>query len=143
MGVPTAIDELAAEHNGSADDLPEGVAAELDAIEAELAALEAREDVWTPADVAVAGAVLTLALDGSLRVEQGFVRPEDEPKPEPTTPTADGNGQDGADADGSGSTGGGSDSGDTPAGGMGTGGAWPLPVRGNTARTNEMPVWYA
>ena len=46
-------DELAAEHNGSADDLPENVAAELDSIEAELAALEAREDVWTPADVAV------------------------------------------------------------------------------------------
>jgi len=132
-------DELAAEHNGSADDLPGEVAVELDAIEAELAALEAREDVWTPADVAVAGAVLTLALDGSLRVERGFVRPEDEPKPEPVVPAADGDGQDGAESDGTGSTGEGSDSGDAPAGGDGdstsTDSAWPLPVRGGATIT--------
>ena len=123
-------DELAAEHNGSGDDLPEEVAAELDAIEAELAVLEAREDVWTPADVAVAGAVLTLAGDGSLRVERGFVRPEDEPKPEPASPAADGDGQDGADADGTGGTDEGSDSGDAPA--DGTGNVWSLPVQGTT-----------
>ncbi len=130
-------DELAAEHNGSADDLPEEVAAELDAIEAELAALEAREDVWTPADVAVAGAVLTLVLDGSLRVERGFVRPEDEPKPEPASPAADADGQDGTEADGTGSTGEGSDSGDTPAGGTDADGAWPLPVRGGAGAVAE------
>jgi len=41
-------DELAAKHNGSADDLPEDVAAELDRIEAELAALEARKQAWRP-----------------------------------------------------------------------------------------------
>ena len=133
-------DELAAEHNGSADDLPDEVAAELDRIEAELAALEAREDVWTPADVAVAGAVLTLAGDGSLRVERGFVRPEDEPSAAPITPAADGDGQDGAEAGGTSRTGEGSDSGDAPAGGdggstTGTGGAWPLPVRGGAGVT--------
>ncbi len=134
-------DELAAEHNGSAGDLPEEVAAELDAIEAELATLEAREDVWTPADVAVAGAVLTLALDGGLRVERGFVRPEDEPKPEPATPTSDADGQDGTEADGTGDTGEGSDSGDASAGGTGsstsTGDAWPLPVRGGAGAVAE------
>ena len=130
-------DELAEQHNGSADDLPEEVAAELDAIEAELAALEAREDVWTPGDVAVAGALLTLALDGSLRVERGFVRPEDEPKPEPAMPAADGDGQNGAEADGTGSTGKRSDSGDTPAGGTDAGGAWPLPVRGGAGAVAE------
>ncbi len=101
----------------------------------------AREDVWTPADVAVAGAVLTLALDGSLRVERGLVRPEDEPKPEPATPTADADGQDGAAAGGTGNTGEGSDSGDAPAGGTGsstsTGGAWPLPVRGGAGAVAE------
>jgi len=140
-------DELAAEHNGSADDLPEEVAAELDRIEAELAALEAREDVWTPGDVAVAGAVLTLALDGSLRVERGFVRPEDEPKPEPAMPAADEDGQDGTEADGTGDTGKGSDPGDAPAGSTGsstgTGGAWPLPVRsgaGVTEREDKAPA---
>ncbi len=131
-------DELAAEHNGSAGDLPDEVAAELDRIEAELAALEAREDVWTPGDVSVAGAVLTLAGDGSLRVERGFVRPEDEPGPEPANPTADGDGQDGAEADGTGER---SDSGDASAGGEGTststGGAWPLPVRGGAGAVSK------
>jgi len=126
-------DELAAEYNGSADDLPEEVAAELDAIEAGLAALEAREDVWQPGDVSVAGAVLTLAADGGLRVERGFVRPEDEPRPEPATPGADGDGQDGAEADGTGEK---SDSGDAPAGG-GAGSTWPLPVRGGAAIVAE------
>ena len=37
-------DEIAEQHNGSGDDLPEDVAAELDRIEAELAELEAREE---------------------------------------------------------------------------------------------------
>ncbi len=111
-----------------------GVAAELDRIEAELAALEAREDVWQPGDVSVAGAVLTLAADGGLRVERGFVRPEDEPRPEPATPGADGDGQDGAEADGTGEK---SDSGDAPAGGTDAGGAWPLPVRGGAAIVAE------
>jgi ParB family chromosome partitioning protein len=36
-------DEIAEQHNGSGDDLPEDVAAELDRIKAELAELEARE----------------------------------------------------------------------------------------------------
>ena len=71
-------DDLAAEH-GSSDDLPEAVAAELDRIEAELDALDARERAFRPEDVAVAGAVVTLASDGTLRVERGYVRPEDEP----------------------------------------------------------------
>lgn len=73
-------DDLAAEH-GSSDDLPEAVAAELERIEAELDALDARERAFRQEDVAVAGAVVTLASDGTLRVERGCVRPEDEPKP--------------------------------------------------------------
>ena len=68
-------DELAEAHNRSADDLPEEVAAELDHIEAELAALDARTEVFRPEDVASAGVVVALAVDGSLRVERGFVRP--------------------------------------------------------------------
>ena len=117
------------------------LAAELDQIEAELAALEAREEVWTSADVAVAGAVLTLALDGSLWVERGFVRLEDEPKPEPANPAADG--EDGMEGGGTSSTGEGSDSGGTPAGGTDAGGSWLLPVRdgaGVTEPENKAPV---
>ncbi|NOG74233.1 ParB/RepB/Spo0J family partition protein [Roseicella sp. DB1501] len=74
-------DDLAAEH-GSSDDLPEAVAAELDRIEAELDALDARGRAFRPEDMAVAGTVVTLASDGTLRVERGYVRPEDEPKPD-------------------------------------------------------------
>lgn len=89
--------------------------------------------------MAAAGAVLILAGDGSLRVERGFVRPKDEPKPEPITPAADEDGQDGAAADGTSSTGERSDSGDAPAGGDGsgisTGGVWSLPVRGGATVT--------
>lgn len=75
-------EELATEH-GSDDELPEEVAGELDAIAAELAALDARERRYRPEDVALAGAVVTLAGDGTVRVERGYVRPEDEPAPEP------------------------------------------------------------
>ena len=49
-------DEIAEEHNGSGDDLPEDVAAELDRIEAELAGLKAKEEAWQPEDVSIGGA---------------------------------------------------------------------------------------
>jgi ParB family chromosome partitioning protein len=82
-------DEIAEQHNGSGDDLPEGVAAELDRIEAELAELEAREEAWRPEDIAIGGVILTIAVDGSLRIERGFVRVEEELKPEPVTSAHD------------------------------------------------------
>ena len=88
-------DALAEEHNRSADDLPEEVAAELDRIEAELAALDAQQEAFRPEDMARAGVVVTLAVDGSLRVERGYVRPEDEAQPEPATPDVDGGEADG------------------------------------------------
>jgi len=72
-------DELAEQHNGTGEDLPDDVAAELDRIEAELASLEAKEEAWQPEDVAIAGVALTLAADGGLRAERGYVRAEDEP----------------------------------------------------------------
>ena len=105
-------DELAEEHNGSGDDLPDGVATELDRIEAELAELEAREEAWRPADVARAGAVITLAVDGSLRIERGYVRPEDEAQPEPVTLD-----ENGTEAEGTGETGTDKDASEAPIGG--------------------------
>ena len=92
-------DEIAEEHNGSSDDLPEDVAAELDHIEAELAELEAKEEAWQPADVAIGGVILTIAVDGSLRIDRGYVRAEDEPKPEPVTSGHDDEARDGAEAE--------------------------------------------
>jgi ParB family chromosome partitioning protein len=55
-------DDLAEEHNRSADDLPQDVAAELDRIDAELAALGDKQDVFRPEDVARAGVVVTLGV---------------------------------------------------------------------------------
>ena len=91
-------DKVLTEH-GSDDELPEEVAAELDGIEAELFALDARERRYRPEDVGIAGAVVTLAGDGTVRVERGYVRPEDEPRPEPVAVAEDG-AEDGGDADG-------------------------------------------
>ena len=59
------------------------MAAELERLEAELAALEAKEQVFRPEDIAMAGVVITLASDGSLRIERGFVRAEDEAQRRP------------------------------------------------------------
>jgi ParB family chromosome partitioning protein len=57
----------------SADD-----AAKLERIEAAVEALNKQE--YRKQDIALAGAFVTLAHDGSVRIERGFVRPEDEPK---------------------------------------------------------------
>jgi ParB-like chromosome segregation protein Spo0J len=60
------------------DEVPARAAAQLERIEAAIARLERHE--YTAKDLAVAGAFVTLAHDGSVRVERGFVRAEDEPK---------------------------------------------------------------
>jgi ParB family transcriptional regulator, chromosome partitioning protein len=55
-------------------------------IEDRLDAIEDKrgEDVWTPTQVAMAGAVLTIGHDGKAQIERGLVRPEDMPeKPKP------------------------------------------------------------
>jgi len=59
-------------------DVPADDAAKLERIEAAVAALCKEE--YKPQDLALAGAFLTLAGDGSVRVERGYVRSEDEPK---------------------------------------------------------------
>lgn len=104
-------DEIAEEHNGSGDDLPEDVAAKLDRIEAELAELEAREEAWRPTNMARAGVVVTLAVDGSLRIERDYVRPEHEARPEPMMPD-----ESGTEAEGIWETGTDEDAGEAPVG---------------------------
>ncbi len=122
-------DELVEEHNGNGEDLPDDVAAELERIEAELAALEAKREAWQAEDVAMAGVVLTLAADGSLRTERGYVRAEDEPQPEPVTPDVDG-----SEGDGIGETGTDDDAGETP-----TGGGTVTPIRGEAEAEDKAP----
>ncbi|MFG1294931.1 ParB/RepB/Spo0J family partition protein [Xanthobacter variabilis] len=66
------------EEHADADELPEEVDARLAELEAMLEAFETRPLTFHPTEVAQAGAFISIAQDGRLRVERGYVRPEDE-----------------------------------------------------------------
>lgn len=72
------FDKLNAEYE-AADDYSEETEAHLDDLDAQLTALNERPFVLDPEDVARGGAFISLAGNGELRIERGFVRPEDEP----------------------------------------------------------------
>ena len=61
-----------------AEEIPEEVDARLGEIETALAAFDERPVVYDPAEVARAGAFVSIDGSGSLRIERGYVRPEDE-----------------------------------------------------------------
>ena len=71
-------DALEAEH-AEADELPDDVDARLGEIEEVMEALEARPIRFEFEDLALAGAFVSIDSSGRLRVERGYVRPEDEP----------------------------------------------------------------
>jgi ParB family transcriptional regulator, chromosome partitioning protein len=75
-------DGIEADYSGP-DDLPDEVDQRLGEIEAALEALDNRPIAYDPDEVARAGAFVSIASDGSLRVERGYVRPEDELPVEP------------------------------------------------------------
>ncbi len=68
-------------------ELPEAVEQRLAEIEERLSALDERPISFDPAEVARAGAFVSIDGNGGVRVERGYVRPEDElpvaPEPEP------------------------------------------------------------
>jgi ParB family chromosome partitioning protein len=72
--------KLEAEYEG-ADELPEAVDERLGEIETALAAFEDRPVNYGPADIARAGVFVSIDAEGTLLVDRGYVRPEDE---EPT-----------------------------------------------------------
>ncbi len=72
-------DALVDEHH-DADELPEEVDARLGELEAIIAGFEERPVVYHAEDIAVAGAFVSLKPDGTLAIERGYVRPEDERK---------------------------------------------------------------
>lgn len=74
------LEALSLRHDGG-EATPE-VAAEIERLEAEIEALLGRE-AYDPDEVARAGALVCLGHDGTVRIERGFVRPEDEPRPGP------------------------------------------------------------
>ncbi|MFB9060701.1 MULTISPECIES: ParB/RepB/Spo0J family partition protein [Sphingobium] len=70
-------DRLEAEY-AEADELPDEIDARLGEIEQALDAFEQRPTVYDPADIAIAGVFVSLDADGSLSVDRGYVRPDDE-----------------------------------------------------------------
>jgi ParB family chromosome partitioning protein len=83
------FDRLRAAHEAD-DELPEDVDARLGEIETALAAFEARPVRYDPAEVARAGAFVSLDASGALRIERGYVRAKDEPAPQIEQPADDG-----------------------------------------------------
>ena len=61
------------------DELPDEIDQRLGEIEKQLEAFERRPAIYDPADIAIAGAFVSVDEDGELMVDRGWVRPEDEP----------------------------------------------------------------
>lgn len=71
------LDRLIAEYE-DADELPDEVDVRLGEIEAALEALDNRPVRYDPDEIAIAGVFVSIDSDGSLCVDRGYVRPEDE-----------------------------------------------------------------
>jgi len=68
---------LEAEHDG-VDELPDEVDQRLGEIETALAAFDDRPIIYQPADIARAGVFVGIDAEGTLLVDRGYIRPEDE-----------------------------------------------------------------
>ena len=86
-----ARDALQAEYNRlseeyeDADELPDAVDQRLGEIEAALEEIDNRPFRYDPAEIAIAGVFITLDANGRLKIDRGYVRPEDELPAEPAT----------------------------------------------------------
>ncbi|UAK25312.1 ParB/RepB/Spo0J family partition protein [Sphingomonas nostoxanthinifaciens] len=63
----------------SVADVPDEIDARVTAIDEEISAIVSRPLVYQPAEMARAGVFVSVDIDGSLYIERGYVRPEDEP----------------------------------------------------------------
>nr|WP_317892342.1 ParB N-terminal domain-containing protein [uncultured Sphingomonas sp.] len=75
-------DRIEAEYS-EADELPDAIDQRLGEIEQALEAFENRPVRYDQADIAIAGTFVSLDADGSLSIDRGYVRAEDEPQAEP------------------------------------------------------------
>ncbi|BAI99161.1 chromosome partitioning protein ParB [Sphingobium sp. TA15] len=75
-------DRLESEY-AEADELPDEIDQRLGEIEQALDAFEQRPVIYDPAEIARAGVFISIDADGSLAVDCGYVRPEDEAPAEP------------------------------------------------------------
>jgi len=71
------LDRLTDEYQ-DADELPDEVDARLGEIETAMEALDNRPVRYDPDDIAIAGVFVTIGASGSLSIDRGYVRPEDE-----------------------------------------------------------------
>lgn len=83
------FDRLVGEHEG-ADELPDEVDERLGELETALEAFEERPLSFDAEEIARAGAFISIAGNGCLRVDRGYVRPEDEVSVEPETEASGG-----------------------------------------------------
>ena len=67
------------EEAAAADEVSDDVDQRLNEIEAEINTINQRPPVYDPAEIALAGVFVSVDGSGKLRVERGYVRPEDEP----------------------------------------------------------------
>ena len=80
---------LEEEWSGAAD-VSDEVDVRVTAIDEEISAIVSRPLVYQPTEMARAGVFISIDADGSLYIERGFVRPEDEPAEEPIEGDDDG-----------------------------------------------------
>ena len=70
-------------------ELPEEIDRRVTEIDTALAVLDDRPTTYRPEDLAIAGAFVSIDAEGRLRVQRGYVRPEDEPQVEVEASIAD------------------------------------------------------
>jgi ParB family chromosome partitioning protein len=80
---------LEEQHDG-AEELPDDVDQRLGELEAVIEAVDERPFDYPPEEIACAGVFISLDQSGGLRIERGFVRPEDEPPVEAQAPVVAG-----------------------------------------------------
>ena len=85
------LDAFQAEYDAlyESDDESAQTGERLDELDKLISALDDREGVWTPEQKASAGAVVSIDYDGKVKVERGYVKPEDMPKQARKAKTAD------------------------------------------------------
>lgn len=91
--VKAEYDKLDAEY-AEAEDSDEEIENKLDQLGSELDAFSDRPHVYDPAQKTIAGAFITLAANGQLQIDAGFIRPEDEPRAETDEDNDDDTGED-------------------------------------------------
>lgn len=84
------------ESYAEADEFPDEVDQRLGEIETALETFDARPAIYDPAEIARAGALVSIDGDGDLCIERGYIRPEDEA---PAEPDADGEAPEGSEDD--------------------------------------------